>query len=40
MDLWMEYMARGFVTIGIDNGFGNEALEADYVIDAKNNIMP
>ncbi len=31
---------RGFVTIGIDNGFGNETLEADFVIDAKNNIMP
>lgn len=31
---------RGFVTIGIDNGFGQETLEADYVIDAKNNIMP
>lgn len=31
---------RGFVTIGIDNGFGQETLEADYVIDAKNNVMP
>ncbi len=35
-----EGKARGFVTIGIDNGFGQETLEADYVIDAKNNIMP
>ena len=31
---------RGFVTVGIDNGFGQEKLEADFVIDAKNNIMP
>ena len=25
---------RGFVTIGIQNGFGKEKIEADYVIDA------
>ena len=31
---------RGFVTVGIDNGFSNEKVVADFVIDAKNNIMP
>ena len=36
----LEGKKRGFVTVGIDNGFGNEKLEADFVIDAKNNIMP
>lgn len=36
----LEGKKRGFVTVGIDNGFGNEKLDADYVIDAKNNIMP
>ncbi len=36
----LEGKQRGFVTVGIDNGFSNEKLEADYVIDAKNNIMP
>ena len=34
-----EGKARGFVTIGINNGFGNETLEADYIIDAKANEM-
>ena len=26
---------RGFITIGIDSGFGKDKLEADYVIDVR-----
>ena len=31
----LEGKKRGFVTIGIKNGFGNEEIQADYIIDTK-----
>ena len=31
----LEGKKRGFITVGIDSGFGKDKLEADYVIDVK-----